>query len=74
MHWRTLFVHAISDGSWRSDIVRQPIQYSTFTETAYAVRALQLYSSPGGRPSTKSVLTGLVHGSCRMCQSTMRIV
>jgi ankyrin repeat protein len=35
------------DGSWRSHIVRQPIQYSTFTETAYAVRALQLYSAPG---------------------------
>jgi squalene cyclase len=35
------------DGSWRSHIVRQPIQYSTFTETAYGVRALQLYSSPG---------------------------
>lgn len=35
------------DGAWHSHIVRQPIQYSAFTETAYGIRALQLYGAPG---------------------------
>ncbi|MGH9628843.1 MAG: ankyrin repeat domain-containing protein, partial [Bryobacteraceae bacterium] len=35
------------DGAWRSHIVRQPSQYSAISETAYAVRALQLYGPVG---------------------------
>ena len=35
------------DGSWSGISHRPPIEYTPFSETAYAVRALQLYASPG---------------------------
>lgn len=36
-----------ADGSWRGHIVRPPMEYSPFTETAFAIRALQLYAPKG---------------------------
>jgi ankyrin repeat protein len=36
-----------ADGSWRGPTVRQPIQYSPFSNTAYAIRALQAYAPVG---------------------------
>jgi ankyrin repeat protein len=36
-----------ADGSWRGPSVRQPIQYSPFSNTAYAIRALQAYAPVG---------------------------
>ena len=35
------------DGAWRGPTVRQPIQYSPFSNTAYAIRALQAYAPIG---------------------------
>ena len=50
----TAFTHLLasvqcSDGAWRSHIIRQPLEHSAFSETAYAIRALQLYAPPGRR-------------------------
>jgi hypothetical protein len=36
-------------GSWEGIANRPPVQYSSFTETAYAVRGLKRYGSPGRR-------------------------
>ncbi len=49
------FTHALAgmqsqDGAWHSHIVRQPIEHSAFSETAYAIRALQLYGPSGRKP------------------------
>jgi hypothetical protein len=38
------------DGSWSALNQRPPIVYGRFAATAYAVRALQLYASPGRKP------------------------
>jgi hypothetical protein len=38
------------DGSWTALNQRPPIVYSPFSATAYVLRALQLYGSPGRRP------------------------
>jgi hypothetical protein len=51
----TALTHAVAamqmeDGSWRSNSVRQPIQYSAVSDTAYAIRALQYYGPEGGKP------------------------
>jgi hypothetical protein len=35
------------DGAWRGPTVRPPIQYSSYANTAYAIRALQYYGPPG---------------------------
>ena len=35
------------DGSWFSGAQRPPIEYTPISETAYAIRALRLYASPG---------------------------
>ena len=37
------------DGSWAALGQRPPIAYSRFSTTAYAIRALELYTSPGRR-------------------------
>lgn len=37
------------DGSWRGHDSRPPLEYSPFSETAYAVRAIQAYAPPGWR-------------------------
>ncbi len=39
-----------SDGSWRGFDQRPPLEYSAFSETAYAIRAIQQYAPPGRRP------------------------
>ena len=51
----TSFTHLLAsmqcqDGAWHSHIVRQPFQHSPFSETAYAIRALQIYGPPGRKP------------------------
>jgi squalene cyclase len=38
-----------SDGSWHGLDQRPPLEYSAFSETAYAIRALQMYAPPGRR-------------------------
>jgi ankyrin repeat protein len=38
------------DGSWLALNQRPPIVYSSFSATAYAIGALQLYASPGRKP------------------------
>jgi hypothetical protein len=48
----TALAHSIAamqgnDGAWRPHIVRPPMEYSPFSETAYAVRALQVYAPEG---------------------------
>jgi ankyrin repeat protein len=35
------------DGSWLGGVPRPPMEYSPISETAYAIRALRLYASPG---------------------------
>jgi ankyrin repeat protein len=40
----------LEDGSWGANNIRQPIQHSVFSDTAYAVRALQYYSPAGRKP------------------------
>lgn len=45
-------VHAVmgsqrADGSWHSLDHRPPLEYSSFSETSYALRAIQLYAPPG---------------------------
>jgi squalene cyclase len=37
----------LEDGTWHGPSIRQPIQYSPFSNTAYAIRALQAYAPPG---------------------------
>lgn len=51
----TALTHVIAgmqmeDGSWRSASVRQPLQYSAVSDTAYAIRALQFYGPEGRKP------------------------
>jgi hypothetical protein len=48
----TALTHVIAgmqmeDGSWRSASVRQPLQYSAVSDTAYAIRSLQVYGPEG---------------------------
>ena len=38
-----------TDGSWDGIGNRPPLEYSAFSESAYAVRALKVYASPGRR-------------------------
>jgi hypothetical protein len=38
------------DGSWRDKGIRQPLQYSAFSNTAYAIRALKAYGPAGRKP------------------------
>jgi squalene cyclase len=38
------------DGAWYPHIMRQPLEHSAFSETAYAIRALQLYGPAGRKP------------------------
>jgi ankyrin repeat protein len=42
------------DGAWRGPTVRQPLQYSAFSNTAYAIRALQFYAPAGRRQEYSS--------------------
>jgi hypothetical protein len=42
------------EGSWSALNQRPPIVYSAFTATAYAVRALSLYASPGRKAEMES--------------------
>jgi hypothetical protein len=35
------------DGAWRGPTVRPPLQYSAYSNTAYAIRALEYYGPPG---------------------------
>lgn len=37
------------DGAWHSQSMRPPLEYSAFSETAYAIRALTLYAPEGLR-------------------------
>ncbi len=38
------------DGAWHSQSMRPPLEYSTFSETAYSIRALTLYAPEGLKP------------------------
>jgi hypothetical protein len=42
-----------ADGSWRGEASRPPLEYSPFSETAYAIRAIQLYAPPGWRTEAR---------------------
>lgn len=42
-----------ADGSWRGEGNRPPLEYSPFSETAYAIRAIQLYAPPGWRSEVR---------------------
>jgi ankyrin repeat protein len=48
-HVHYLAINQFPDGSWRLTSYRPPAEYSPFTTTAVALRALRLYSIPGRR-------------------------
>lgn len=48
-HIHYLAINQYPDGSWRPGSYRPPSEYSPFTTTALALRAIQLYPIPGRR-------------------------
>jgi len=46
-HIHYLSIHQSPDGSWRNNSYRPPEEYSPFTTTAVALRAIKLYPIPG---------------------------
>jgi ankyrin repeat protein len=52
-HVHYLSINQFPDGSWRLTSYRPPAEYSPFTTTAVALRALRLYPIPGRRDEFK---------------------
>jgi squalene cyclase len=52
-HVHYLSINQLPDGSWRLTSYRPPAEYSPFTTTAVALRALRLYPIPGRREEFK---------------------
>ena len=53
------------DGSWHSPAVRPPIQYSDFTNTAFAIRALKAYAPAAAELNSNAALCALEIGFVR---------
>jgi hypothetical protein len=52
-HVHYLAINQFPDGSWRLTAYRPPAEYSPFTTTAVALRAIRLYAIPGRREEFK---------------------
>jgi len=56
-HIHYLSIHQSPDGAWRNTSYRPPEEYSAFTTTAVALRAIKLYPLPGRREEFEGRVT-----------------